>query len=67
MKENNIKFKSMTMAIKAQKLLEKEKIKTKLEKVSNLRSLNGCGYQLIFKSQRDINKLLKQNGIYFLE
>ncbi len=43
---NIIIFSSVTYALKAQGIFEKEGIKAKLEKLKKDRSLNGCGYGL---------------------
>lgn len=46
MSYNILIFSSITYALKAQGIIEKEGIKTKLEKLKKGKSLHGCGYGL---------------------
>lgn len=47
---NILIFSSITYALKAQGIFDKEGIKSKLEKLKKERTLNGCGYGLKIKN-----------------
>ncbi len=51
MKYNILIFSSVTYALKAQGIFEREGIKSKLEKLKKNRSLGGCGYGLKVRNQ----------------
>ena len=52
---NIIIFSSITYALKAQGILERNGIKSKLEKIKKEIALNGCGYGLKIKNSDVIN------------
>ena len=66
MKWTTIEFESITYALRCQNLLKKLKIKNELEKISNQKSLNGCGYKLNIDADIEyIKELLISNKIKF--
>lgn len=52
---NILIFSSVTYALKAQSIFDKEGIKAKLEKLKKDRTLNGCGYGLKIKNSDVLN------------
>lgn len=68
MKENFIKFRSITQAIKAKNILKKLKIKSNLERTSGNKTTNGCGFKLKFNHDiNQIKKLLIDNNVIFID
>ncbi len=65
---NYINFNSTTQLYKAKNLLNKLKIKSKIEKTSNSKT-NGCGYQLIFfySDKSYIKNILNKHNINFIK
>ena len=62
MEEHRLSVRSITYAIKAQKLLERHRIPCRI--VRNRSNPKGCGYLLLVRGDVDrILRLLSQNGI----
>ena len=65
MKENFVKFKSVTQAMKAQQILNKQKIKSNMERSTGKES-SGCGYKLVTNGDiKTVKKILIDNNINF--
>ncbi len=66
---NVLVFSSITYALKAQGIFERNGIKSKLEKLKKDQSLNGCGYGLKLRNQDVINakNAVEAEGIRIIE
>lgn len=66
---NIIIFSSVTYALKAQGLFEKEGVKGRLEKLKKDQKLNGCGYGLKIKNADVITaqNIAKREGIKIID
>lgn len=60
---------SVTYALKAQSLLAREGIGTRLEKLTRNRTLKGCGYGLRIERNKltEAESLLKKDGVRIVE
>ena len=60
---------SVTYALKAQTVLSREGIGTRLEKLTRNRTLKGCGYGLRIENSKlsEAESLLKREGIKIVE
>ena len=69
MKYNILIFSSITYALKAQGIFDREGIKSKLEKLKKNRSLAGCGYGLKVRNQDVIKakNIASGEGIKLIE
>lgn len=66
---NILIFSSITYALKAQGIFDKNGIRSKLEKLKKEQSLNGCGYGLKIRNQ-DVIKAkneVESNGIRIID
>lgn len=66
---NIIIFSSVTYALKAQSLFEKEGIKGRLEKLKKDYKLNGCGYGLKIRNSDvlEAQKIANREGIKIID
>ena len=66
---NILIFSSITYALKAQGIFDKNGIRSKLEKLKKEQSLNGCGYGLKIRNQDVIKakNAVESNGIRIID